>query len=122
MPHRIGPVLQRTLALLLAALIPATGRRRTPTPRPRSGNRPAPTTTTCPRTTSGLRLLIRALTPPRSPGRPGPRPNSSAGTALTDPFPLVRPYVDVLTHEQHRRRTELDGNGIGTPAPQAVAA
>ncbi|MEU3756196.1 hypothetical protein AB0H17_26110 [Streptomyces olivoreticuli] len=110
MTHRIWLALQRTLAHLLAALIPATGRRRTPNLRPQNGNCPALTAVQRPRTTSGLRLLICALTPPRFPGKPDSQP-----TALTDPFPLVRPYV--LTHEPHRRRTDLDAL-----VPEAVAA
>ncbi|GAA0350366.1 hypothetical protein [Streptomyces blastmyceticus] len=114
MTHRIWLTLQRTLAHLLAALIPATGRRRTPNLRPQSGNCLALTTAHRPRTASGLRLLIRVFAPPQCPGKPGSQP-----AAFTDPFPLVRPYV--LTHEPHRRRTDLDGNDFDALVPEAVA-
>ncbi|MFD8998852.1 hypothetical protein [Streptomyces abikoensis] len=134
MPNRIGLVLQRTLALVLNLLFPATGARRRAAAAPYdscrtgTGTRPAARHV---RTTSGLRLLVRALTPPPLPGTPD---RSAARADLT---PFFRPHR--LTHEQRRRRTALalaldgidvgpwaiHGHRIGTPAalaPQAVAA
>ncbi|MCC3778387.1 hypothetical protein [Streptomyces sp. UNOB3_S3] len=135
MPNRIGLVLQRTLSLVLNLLFPATGARR------RAAASPSPydscragtgTAAQHVRTTSGLRLLIRALTPPSLPGTP------DRHVARADLTPFFRPHR--LTHEQRRRRTALalaldgidigpwaiHGHRIGTPvtalAPQAVAA
>ncbi|MFI0913552.1 hypothetical protein [Streptomyces abikoensis] len=138
MPYRIGLVLQRTLTHLLILLFPATGARRraAASPSPCDSCRTGTGTGTRPaarhvRTTSGLRLLVRALTPPPLPGTPDRCP------ARADLTPFFRPHR--LTHEQRRRRTALalaldgidigpwaiHGHRIGTPAalaPQAVAA
>ncbi|MCA6094309.1 hypothetical protein LE181_19330 [Streptomyces sp. SCA3-4] len=139
MLYRIGLVLQRTLTHLLALLLPASGVRGRGAMRPpRAGHRTGPgaaTVATRPaaphtHTTSGLRFLIRTLTPPWLSGTPGSR------AALTDLTPFFRPYY--LTHEQRWRRTALalaldgidigpwviHGHRIGAAAlvPQAVAA
>ncbi|GGP71528.1 hypothetical protein [Streptomyces abikoensis] len=141
MPYRIGLVLQRTLSLVLNLLFPATGARRRAAAAPspyepydscRSGTGTANPTAPRPRTASGLRLLIQALTPPSLPGAP------DRCAARADLTPFFRPHR--LTHEQRRRRTALalaldgidvgpwaiHGHRIGTPAvalaPQAVAA
>ncbi|MEU8580598.1 hypothetical protein [Streptomyces abikoensis] len=138
MPNRIGLALLRTLSLVLNLLFPATGvRRRAATAPPPQDSCRTGTGTAHPaaqhiRTASGLRLLVRALTPPRLPGTP------DRHVARADLTPYFRPYR--LTHEQRRRRTALalaldgidigpwaiHGHRIGTPAaalaPRAVAA
>ncbi|MFF4157058.1 hypothetical protein [Streptomyces sp. NPDC001678] len=136
MPNRIGLVLQRTLSLVLNLLFPATGARRRAAAAPygscRTGTGTARPAARHVRTTSGLCLLVRALTPPPLPGAP------DRCAARADLTPFFHPYR--LTHEQRRRRTALalaldgidigpwaiHGHRIGTPAvalaPRAVAA
>ncbi|MEV5508971.1 hypothetical protein [Streptomyces orinoci] len=145
MPNRTVRALQRTFSPLLALLFPATGARRLGRPLSPVGGRPAtghrPQAPQPPQTASGLRLLVRALTPPRLPAGRQPYLNSPhAAPTWHRTAPLIRPYY--VTHEQRERRTALalaldgidvgpwviHGHRIGTPAPaatpirQAVAA
>lgn len=126
----IRHALERALALILALLFPATGRRRR---RGRSGPAHA-----APRTLSGLRLFVhRAAVPAlaellaqRMTSRTGRRSDHSV--PLDDTGPLVRPYL--LAHERRQRQVErraalvlaldgidvgpwvIHGHRIGTPA------
>ncbi|MET8247331.1 hypothetical protein ABZV31_24650 [Streptomyces sp. NPDC005202] len=114
MPKPIRLALERTLALLLPILIPATGRRR----RNRPGLAPA-----SPRTLSGLRLLIRRTAPPGLlaglPAKPRNGVRTHVSSLLDDPGPLVRPYL--LAHERRQQQLErraalvlaLDGIDVG---------
>ncbi|UUU23912.1 hypothetical protein [Streptomyces sp. DSM 40750] len=115
MPKPIRLALQRTLVLVLALLIPASGSRRR-----RGLLRPTPV---YPRTLSGLRLLIRRTAPPEilpaSTAKPRTAVRTAARPLLDDPSPLVRPYL--VAHERHRRQQErrtalvlaLDGIDVG---------
>lgn len=137
MPQPIRHALERALALILAHLLPATGRRRR-RGRPRHAH-----ATPC--TLSGLRLFIhRAAVPALSDvllakarSRTAKRPDVPA--PLDDTGPLVRPYL--LAHERRQRQAErraalvlalegidigpwvIHGHRIGTPsASLGVAA
>lgn len=117
MSKPIRHALERTLALILALLLPATGRRRCPG-RPRQAH-------AAPRTLSGLRLFVhRAAVPAlsevllaKAKSRAARRSELSA--PLDDTGPLVRPYL--LAHERRQRQVErraalvlaLDGIDIG---------
>ncbi|OIJ95053.1 hypothetical protein BIV25_20710 [Streptomyces sp. MUSC 14] len=137
MPKPIRLALERTLALVLALLVPATGRRRR-----RNHQAPAPTTA-FPRTFSGLRLLIRRTTPPgllaTLPARARAQAHAETPALLDGPGPLIRPYL--LAHERRERQQErraalvlaldgidigpwvIHGHRIGTPvAPLGAAA
>lgn len=117
MSKPIRHALERTLVLVLALFLPATGRRRCP-------GRPRRTHAT-PRTLSGLRLFVHRTAAPalseallvRAKSRPAKR--SDLSTSLHDTGPLVRPYL--LAHERQQRQTErraalvlaLEGIDIG---------
>jgi hypothetical protein len=129
MTHRIRPALQRTLTLVLALLVPATGQRRKPAPAPSRAT---------PLTASGLRLLTRTTAPPQLPAKHRPRQRSRTlpvdnAPTIDSTSPLVRPYL--LAQERQERRTTLalaldgidvgpwiiHGHPVGTPA-MGVAA
>jgi hypothetical protein len=117
MSKPIRHALERALALILALLLPATGRRRR---RGRPGHAHA-----APRTLSGLRLFIHGAAVPalsdalaqRAKSRTAMRSDDSA--PLDDTGPLIRPYL--LAHEQQQQQAErraalvlaLDGIDIG---------
>lgn len=93
MIQRIWSPLCRVLIHVLALLAPATGQRRA------AGSR---VQATCPsRTVSGLRLVVRAVGPPRLPAVPRPygwRGSGDDRPVLDSASPLVRPYF--LAHER----------------------
>ncbi|NEY35358.1 hypothetical protein GTU99_24825 [Streptomyces sp. PRKS01-65] len=118
--------MERALALVLALLFPATGRRRH-CHRNRLSGRPAPAPLT-PRTLSGLRLFIRRSAPPGLLGALPPRTRRDVPAALDDTGPLVRPYLLAHERRQHhlQRRAALalaaQGIAAGPWAPAEVAA
>nr|WP_240449476.1 hypothetical protein [Streptomyces harenosi] len=122
----IRHALERALALVLALLFPATGRRRH-CHRNRLSGRPAPAPLT-PRTLSGLRLFIRRSAPPGLLGALPPRTRRDVPAALDDTGPLVRPYLLAHERRQHhlQRRAALalaaQGIAAGPWAPAEVAA
>ncbi|MEU8974469.1 hypothetical protein AB0D11_35265 [Streptomyces monashensis] len=116
MPKPIRLALERTLALLLALLVPATGRRRR---RNHSAPAPALATAVPPKTRARARIEAEVL--------------------LDDPSPLIRPYL--LDHERREEQQErraalvlaldgidigpwvIHGHRVGTPVtPLGVAA
>ncbi|MFI8090903.1 hypothetical protein ACIF9R_21705 [Streptomyces sp. NPDC086080] len=117
MPKRIRHALERALALILAHLFPATGRRRR-RGRPRHAH-------AVPRTLSGLRLFVQETAVPalseallaKGKFRTTTRPDITA--PLDDTGSLVRPYL--LAHERRQRQAErcaalvlaLEGIDIG---------
>jgi hypothetical protein len=122
----IRHALEQALALVLALLFPATGRRRHRHRNRRSG-RPAPATLS-PRTLSGLRLFIRRSAPPGLLAALPPRTWGEAPATLDDTGPLVRPYL--LAHERRQRQLQrraalvraIEGIDAGPWAPAEVAA
>ncbi|WP_433451572.1 hypothetical protein ACQPXS_25480 [Streptomyces sp. CA-142005] len=130
MSKPIRHALERTLALVLALLLPATGRRRCPG-RPRCAH-------AAPRTLSGLRLFVHRAAAPTLSGALLVRVKSRTAkrtqlaTPLHDTGPLVRPYL--LAHERQQQQTErraalvlalegidvgpwvIHGHRIGSPA------
>jgi hypothetical protein len=122
----IRHALEQALALVLALLFPATGRRRHRHRHRRSG-RPAPATLS-PRTLSGLRLFIRRSAPTGLLAALPPRTWGEAPGALDDTGPLVRPYL--LAHERRQRQLQrraalvlaLEGIDAGPWAPAEVTA
>ncbi|MFE1749136.1 hypothetical protein [Streptomyces anandii] len=130
MSKPIRHALERTLALILALLLPATGRRRCPG-WPSCAH-------AAPRTLSGLRLFVhRAAVPALSEAllvkaKPRTAKRTEPAIPLHDTGPLVRPYL--LAHEREQQQTErraalvlalegidigpwiIHGHRIGTPA------
>ncbi|GAB2835287.1 hypothetical protein [Streptomyces daliensis] len=94
------PFLHRVLHRLLSRFVPVPGccctcctcrNEAEPVPEPAPG----------PRTTSGRRLVVRPLDPPRMPLRRTPEPEEWVDGSRT---PLVRPYL--RAHEREARRAE----------------
>lgn len=93
MSQSIRSALRQAAVSVLALLAPPTGRRRATDPRTRTARSA--------RTVSGLRLIVRAVGPPRLPTTPQPYRRSAVrdeGPYLDCRSPLVRPYF--LAHER----------------------